>query len=245
MREEGGSALERALLEAGRAAGASPRTRSRALAALGMAAGPMVVAAGPTQAASVIAAASEAAPAPVASSMSALTATTATTTAALTTKVGLTTTLAKVVAGVTLAGAVAAVPLGTMAWRRAKAPVAVTEKAPAPQHEARRSPPSEPSFAAPVAQPALAAPGLGRELAALDVARVRLAKGDLGGATALLDDYGRRFPQGRLAMEAEVLRIDALARGGRAEAAHARAEAFLRDHPGSVLTSRVRRYLAD
>lgn len=243
MREEGGSALERALLEAGRSAGASPRTRSRALAALGMAAGPMVVVAGPTQAASVIAAASEAAPAPVASSVSAFTATTATTTAALSTKVGLTTTLAKVVVGVTLAGAVAAVPLGTMAWRRAHAPVAVsTENA---KVDRVVSAPTRESFAPPVAEPAPTGPGLGRELAALDVARIRLGKGDLAGATASLDEYGRRFPRGRLAMEAEVLRIDALARGGRTEAAHTRAAAFLRDHPGSVLTSRVRRYLAD
>jgi len=238
MREEGGSALEQALLEAGRSAGASPRTRTRTLAALGMAAGPLVIAAAPTQAAGVLAAASEAAPATA----------TAGATTALTTKLALTTTLTKVVATVTLAGAIAAVPLGTMAWRRLH---------PAPGTAPAALATGATSGAAPVAGPAppavavaprrgpAPADSLGRELAALDSARVRLAKGDAAGAQAALDQYGRNFPQGRLAMEAEVLHIDALARGGRTAAARSRAAAFLRNHPGSVLTSRVRQYLGD
>jgi hypothetical protein len=236
MREEGGSALEQALLEAGRSAGASPRTRTRTLAALGLAAGPLVIAAAPTQAAGVLAAATEAAPATA----------TAGATTALTTKLALTGTLTKVVATVTLAGAIAAVPLGTMAWRRLH---------PAPRAEATLSTGSTTAVAASVerappevARPAAAkapADSLSRELTALDTARLRLAKGDTTGAQAALDQYGRSFPRGRLAMEAEVLRIDALARGGRTAAARSRAAAFLRNHPGSVLTPRVRQYLGD
>src|SRR6185503_8410006 len=50
LREEGGSALELALLDAGRTVAASTRTRTRALAALGLAAGPIAAAVVPTQA---------------------------------------------------------------------------------------------------------------------------------------------------------------------------------------------------
>ncbi len=46
-------------------------------------------------------------------------------------------------------------------------------------------------------------------------------------------------------MEAEVLRIDALAESGRTDAAHARAREFLRRHPNSVLAAHVRTRLAD
>jgi hypothetical protein len=151
------------------------------------------------------------------------------------------------VAGVTLAGAIAAVPLGTMAWRRLhRAPTSEvthsagpTAAAPPAASSAERGPPE----ASPPAAPA--ADSLSGELAALDTARLRLAKGDAAGAQAALDQYGRAFPRGRLAMEAEVLRIDALARGGRTVAARNRAAAFLRNHPGSVLTPRVRQYLGD
>ena len=60
-----------------------------------------------------------------------------------------------------------------------------------------------------------------------------------------LDAYDRRFPGGRLQIEAEVLRIDALAKLGRKEAARQRAEAFLRRYPNSVLATRVRAHVAD
>jgi outer membrane protein assembly factor BamD (BamD/ComL family) len=88
------------------------------------------------------------------------------------------------------------------------------------------------------AQSALAA-----ELGALDAARSTLASGDASGALAKLDDYSRAFPHGRLVLEAEVLRIDALAHAGQADQAKKRAESFLRRHPNSVLASRVRGYL--
>jgi hypothetical protein len=44
-------------------------------------------------------------------------------------------------------------------------------------------------------------------------------------------------------LEAEVLRIDALAKAGDRQAAKKRAEAFLKRHPKSLLASRVRGYL--
>jgi hypothetical protein len=83
------------------------------------------------------------------------------------------------------------------------------------------------------------------ELEALDGARARLADGEPTRALGLLDNYARSYPQGRLGLEAEVLRIDALAKSGQREMARKRAEAFLRRHPNSVLASRVRGAVGD
>ena len=68
---------------------------------------------------------------------------------------------------------------------------------------------------------------------------------DWSGALVRLDAYGRAYPHGRLGLEAEVLRIDALDESGRRDAARARAEAFLQRHPHSVLAARVRTRLGD
>jgi len=86
------------------------------------------------------------------------------------------------------------------------------------------------------------APPLTAELAALDAARSSLSRSDASAALAALDAYTRNFPHGRLKLEAEVLRIGALAKSGQTDAARKRAEAFLRRHPDSVLASRVRSY---
>lgn len=83
------------------------------------------------------------------------------------------------------------------------------------------------------------------ELEALDRARARLAAGEALGALGLLDKYARAYPHGRLGLEAEVLRIDALAKSGQRDMARRRAEAFLRRHPNSVLASRVRGAVGD
>jgi hypothetical protein len=53
------------------------------------------------------------------------------------------------------------------------------------------------------------------------------------------------LPRRPLQLEAEVLRIDALAKIGRKDAARQHAEAFLRRHPNSVLATRVRAHVAD
>ena len=95
----------------------------------------------------------------------------------------------------------------------------------------------------PAATPAAAL--LTEELGALDHARLALVNGEGRRTLDELDAYDRRFPGGRLQIEAEVLRIDALAKLGRKEAARQRAEAFLRRHPNSVLATRVRAHVAD
>jgi hypothetical protein len=86
---------------------------------------------------------------------------------------------------------------------------------------------------------------LTQELAALDAARSALARGNAQGALFLLDAYDQTCPQGRLELEGEVLRIDALAKNGQTNSARRHAEAFLRRHPTSVLASRARGYLTD
>jgi RNA polymerase sigma-70 factor (ECF subfamily) len=82
------------------------------------------------------------------------------------------------------------------------------------------------------------------ELQQLDRARAALAGGRASEALATLDAYARSTPRGALRLEAEVLRIDALARSGRSEQARARAAAFLARHPQSVLAARVRQLAA-
>ncbi len=80
------------------------------------------------------------------------------------------------------------------------------------------------------------------ELAALDGIRATLANGEAVGALASLGEYFHSYPHGRLRLEAEALRIDALAQAGRAGLARRYAKDFLRRHPNSVLTERVRPY---
>jgi len=119
----------------------------------------------------------------------------------------------------------------------AAAPSAAAENAGARPPNNARSPGAARAETKPASAPALAA-----ELAALDAARSSLSHSDPSAALVALDGYSRDFPHGRLKMEAEVLRIGALAKSGQTDAARKRAEAFLRHHPDSVLASRVRSY---
>jgi hypothetical protein len=147
----------------------------------------------------------------------------------------------KLLLGVSLVGAVTAVPVGYYALRQSAPPVD------APARRAISSTPMSMS-AEPSAQQAPEAARtatLTDELGALDHARLALAGGDARRALDELDAYERRFPGGRLQLEAEVLRIDALAKVGRKDAARQHAETFLRRHPNSVLTTRVRAHVGD
>jgi hypothetical protein len=80
------------------------------------------------------------------------------------------------------------------------------------------------------------------ELAALDAVRSTLANDDPASALSLLAAYFRTFPRGRLRYEADALRIDALAKAGQRDTAKRYAQEFLKRHPNSVLTARVRPY---
>lgn len=103
------------------------------------------------------------------------------------------------------------------------------------------SPPRTASTPAPVAPRPAPSASLADETRSLDAARKALAAGDSSGALTRLDDHARRFPRGGLALEAEVLRIEALAQSGNRAAAATRARAFVARHPSSVFTPRVRR----
>jgi hypothetical protein len=87
------------------------------------------------------------------------------------------------------------------------------------------------------------ASALAAELSALDTVRSALAAGNPAAALSGLDAYAHNFPHGKLSLEAEVLRIDALAKSGQAAAAQKRAQAFMKRHPDSMLASRVRAYV--
>ena len=224
LREERGSALEHALLGAGISPVVSPRTRAKTLAALG-----------------------------VAGSAALLVSTVA---GPLTTlaKLG----WAKLLVGLSIVGVAGALPVVSYYYTHHvhshEAPVAAVRRAHAPLQrtvavQAMAPVVAEPPATAPmprartVTRPRAAhstQAALVLELAALDAVRSTISSGDAHSALALLDIYGDRFPHGRLELEAEVLRIDALAKSGQPDLARHRAEAFLRHHPRSVLAARVR-----
>jgi hypothetical protein len=227
LRDEAESTVELLLLEAGVAYRSSADARAKTLAALGLV-GSAAVSAGALSAAS----------------------------SSLVTKVGIGWSKLLLISSI---GAGVVAPVGYLTWNRlhsgreesAKVVVAPPTTAPAlakapPVVEAPTPSVSFDELPAPAAKPeAKPAPAgdLAAELSALDVARSKLAAGDASGALAKLDDYSRSFPRGRLVLEAEVLRIDALAKSGQTDVAKKRAETFLRRHPNSVLASRVRGFL--
>ena len=81
---------------------------------------------------------------------------------------------------------------------------------------------------------------IAREIAALDLVRQALARGDVARARADLERYGRAYPRGVLAQEAGVLEIEALWRAGQRGQARALARRFARAHPGSPHLERIR-----
>jgi hypothetical protein len=148
----------------------------------------------------------------------------------------------KLLLGVSLVGATA-VPVGYYAVRNVE-----SNKNATASHGAVASPTaseSTPAEATRTEAPTAPAAMLSEELGALDRARLSLSNGDARRALDELDGYDRRFPEGRLQLEAEVMRIDAFAKVGRKDVARQHADAFLRRHPTSVLATRVRAHLAD
>ncbi|RYE87001.1 MAG: outer membrane protein assembly factor BamD [Myxococcales bacterium] len=81
---------------------------------------------------------------------------------------------------------------------------------------------------------------LQEELALLDAARARLARGDAAGTLAALDAYQQRFPRGSLGLEAHVLRINALWSRGDQATARQLGERFIAAHPTSPHSPRLR-----
>jgi hypothetical protein len=154
-------------------------------------------------------------------------------------------------------GATAAIPVGYYVLKDRPQAALVQQSAPRAAAPSARAvtveaPAAAPEPTAPAPLPANPKPEvrstgrsatLAEEVDAVDAARSALARGDARSALSVLDAYARSYPRGRLALEAEVLRIHALDKSGQVESARRRAELFLRHHPKSVLASRVRRFL--
>jgi hypothetical protein len=73
----------------------------------------------------------------------------------------------------------------------------------------------------------------------LERARTALSRGDGAAALDSLDEHQRRFPEGQLTEEREVLEIQASLTLGHASEARLRATEFERRHPGSLLLPAV------
>lgn len=251
LRDSSGSDLERALLDAGKSFQVTPETRARTIAALGLA-GASVVSVSAATAGSAASAGANAPPIAGASALG--------TSSAVVAKVG----WLKWLGGALAAGALAGVPIG-YALSTSDEPAASTPRPsrplPAPPPPAALNPEQPAETPAPdltqdanedakaavrqrrEAKPEDASAALRAELTQLDAARRELANGAPQRTLVLLDAYDRAHPRGRLKLEAEVLRIDALAKSGRGAAASRRAELFLSRYPKSVLASRVRGYV--
>jgi hypothetical protein len=98
----------------------------------------------------------------------------------------------------------------------------------------------------PIASNTLEAPpppvsdALAAEVAVLQRARAAILERRASDALGAIDDYSRAFPTGVLAMEAAVLRIEALALSGDLERARRFGEAFLVAHPDTPDATRIR-----
>jgi hypothetical protein len=82
-------------------------------------------------------------------------------------------------------------------------------------------------------------PTLAEEVAAIDAARATLRRGRYREALGLIEGYQRRFPEGTLWRESEILHIEALAGLGRKQAAAQRATNFSQTYPNDPLLDRL------
>jgi hypothetical protein len=103
--------------------------------------------------------------------------------------------------------------------------------------------PPKPVIKKPVPPAEATAPSIGREIALIDDARKSIAAGDGASALIALDQYAVECRGGALALEATVLRIEAVAATGDRDRAAVLAQKFLNDHPGTAYEARVRRHL--
>jgi hypothetical protein len=117
------------------------------------------------------------------------------------------------------------------------------EKETAPRLEASR-PSAVPSSFVPA--PARSAPvTLADELTTLKRAEDALAHGDATHALEALDRYDHVLKGRKMRAEATLLRIEALARAGKPEAASGLARRFVAENPGSPLVDRARSFIVN
>jgi len=84
--------------------------------------------------------------------------------------------------------------------------------------------------------------GLRDELALLEAVSRATKAGNGALALSHSQEYKRRFPRGKLALEAQVLHIEALALAGNRAEASRLAESFLKRYPDSPVAARIRRF---
>jgi len=130
------------------------------------------------------------------------------------------------------------------AARRAQPPQAPLVAAP-DEIKAAPEPPTKSAVSPtqPLPAPARASlqPDIGQEIRSIDAARSALRRGDTAEALRALERYGAEHGKnGSLAMEATVLRIEALLRGGNRAEAMRLANSFLASHPKSPYAPRIR-----
>ncbi|MBX7102375.1 MAG: hypothetical protein K1X89_31955, partial [Myxococcaceae bacterium] len=87
------------------------------------------------------------------------------------------------------------------------------------------------------------ADALALELTALDAARSRLQAGDATGALKAIADYERQFPAGTLALEAALVRLQALLQTGQRAQGEALAKRLVAQNPSELVRARVQRLL--
>jgi hypothetical protein len=109
---------------------------------------------------------------------------------------------------------------------------------PAERPSAAHAAPPEQRAALPASTPTLS-----KELGALKQIRQSLRSGDGSAALALLDRYDGGEYGSSLALEASVLRVEALDAVGRRAEAEALARRFVRDNPDSPLAERAQRFI--
>jgi hypothetical protein len=131
----------------------------------------------------------------------------------------------------------------------AVAPVLPPESAPPEPAPPEPAPTVAPQVAAPARPRPVAAPrpssSVDAELSVLETAKEALDQHRPDAALATVAEYQRRHPRGQLALEASVIRIEALAQARRLPEARAAAQSFLSASPTAVQAARVRSLLRE
>jgi len=133
---------------------------------------------------------------------------------------------------------VAAIAPAASSPASAQAPEPLAPVAASPNAEPS-SPPARASTAPKTTAAASTHGDLVREREVLDVARAAIAHGQPQDAIAAMQEHARRWPNGALAEEREVVLIQALVAAGRGPEARARAARFYRTFPRSLLAPAV------
>ena len=86
---------------------------------------------------------------------------------------------------------------------------------------------------------------LEEELSLLGDAKAALGRGDAKSALSILGKHKKQFPRSSFAEEREFLRMTALCDAGKQAEARSAAERFLKKHPSSALSPRVKKLCTD